>query len=246
MKNELDKELSLITIMKGDPSFSERIKKVSKKIQKDRRSVLNMANQYSKKYEREIAEGTEQEKLLLTEGANNGLSRNETMTRYGRFLPTVRTPILNWLYFFMEEEKGIMNESYLSEQAMDSRMTSINLMLAELNEPQIEWEDFRNFSSELVDEITDKIKSQHNKRFGGFEHSGLNKIGEYVSKDLEAAPEMMEYLYGNLTLDTFNKLKKLKALTKSPNENEAFRAYRTCMKLCDKYGLEFDKIPLNI
>ncbi len=242
MSNELDQELSLVSIMKSDPTFSERIQKVSKKIQKDRGSVMNMATKYSEKYKDEIARGTEQEKLLLTEGASQGLTREQTMSRYGKFLPTVRTPILNWLYYFMEEEKGIMNETFVSTQAKDSRMTTINLMLAELNEPQLEWEDFKNISQEMIDEITEKVKAKHNKKFSHIDHTGLDSKGQLQS-DIDDSPEMMTYLYGNLTLDMFNKLKKLKALTKSPNEHEAFRAYRACVKMCDKYNLEFDKIP---
>jgi hypothetical protein len=46
--------------------------------------------------------------------------------------------------------------------------------------------------------------------------------------------------------DMFVKIKKLKALSKSPNENEAFLAYRLALKLCKKYGLEFDKIPCDV
>jgi hypothetical protein len=42
---------------------------------------------------------------------------------------------------------------------------------------------------------------------------------------------------------TFQKLKKLKALAKSDNEEEAFLAFRKCMELCKKFNLEFDKLP---
>lgn len=240
--SDLDQELSLVSIMKSDPTFSDRIKAVSKNIQKDRSSVMNMASKYSAKYKEEIARGTEQEKLLLTEGANQGLTPEQTMSRYGKFLPTIRTPILNWLYYFMEEEKGIMNERFVSTQAKDSRMTAINLMKAELGEAQLLWEDFERTSSNDIDVITEQVKARHNKKFSHIDHSGLDKKGELQS-DIDDSPEMMTYLYGNLTLDMFNKLKKLKALTKSPNEHEAFRAYRACVKLCDKYNLEFDKIP---
>lgn len=240
--SDLDKELSLVSIMKSDPSFSDRIKAVSKNIQKDRSSVMNMASKYSEKYKEEIAQGTEQEKLLLTEGASQGLTRDQTMSRYGKFLPTIRTPILNWLYYFMEEEKGIMNETFVSTQAKDSRMTAINLMKAELGEAQLLWEDFEGTSSKDIDIITEQVKERHNKKFSHIDHSGLDSKGELQS-DIDDSPEMMTYLYGNLTLDMFNKLKKLKALTKSPNEHEAFRAYRACVKMCDKYNLEFDKIP---
>ena len=46
--------------------------------------------------------------------------------------------------------------------------------------------------------------------------------------------------------DLLEKIKKLKALSQSPNEKEAFLAYRKCLELCKKYDLEFDKIPCNV
>lgn len=51
------------------------------------------------------------------------------------------------------------------------------------------------------------------------------------------------YIYGNMTHDMFVKIKKLKTLSRSDNEHEATVAYRLAIKLCKKYGLEFDKIP---
>ena len=77
---------------------------------------------------------------------------------------------------------------------------------------------------------------------------------EVYSEDLESIlsdesndpVEMETYIYGNLTVADFKKVKKLKALSKSTNENEAFLAYRKCIELCKKYGLEFDKIPCEI
>jgi hypothetical protein len=57
---------------------------------------------------------------------------------------------------------------------------------------------------------------------------------------------MVEYLYGNITLDMFNKIKKLKALSKSPIDAEAFAAYRKALELCKEYNLDFDRIPCYV
>jgi hypothetical protein len=46
-----------------------------------------------------------------------------------------------------------------------------------------------------------------------------------------------------MTHETFVKIKKLKALSQSDNENEAAAAFIKCRELCKKYGLEYDKIP---
>ncbi len=55
--------------------------------------------------------------------------------------------------------------------------------------------------------------------------------------------EMDAFIYGNMTHEMFVKIKKLKALSSSSNEHEALLAYRLCWKLCEKYGLAFDRIP---
>lgn len=68
---------------------------------------------------------------------------------------------------------------------------------------------------------------------------------ESFNSDLIEPRSMEEYIYGNCTLDTFQKIKKLKALSTSSNEKEAFLAYRMCLKLCKKYNLNFESIPCN-
>ncbi len=59
-------------------------------------------------------------------------------------------------------------------------------------------------------------------------------------------PNILEFIYENVTTEIFNKVKKLKALSKSPNKAEAFAAYTKCNELCDKYKLDFDKIRCEV
>ena len=63
---------------------------------------------------------------------------------------------------------------------------------------------------------------------------------------LKEPENMVEYLYADLTLEQFDVLKKLKALTQSPNVPEATLAFRKGKELCAKYGLEWDKIPCYV
>ena len=102
------------------------------------------------------------------------------------------------------------------------------------------------------------IKKEYDQTYGGIhEDDDLSredlekKYGDLMHEDEKyedvKEPESMDsFIYGNCTHDTFKKIKKLKALSKSRNENEAFLAYRMCIQLCERYGLEFDKIPCNI
>ena len=82
----------------------------------------------------------------------------------------------------------------------------------------------------------DKLREQLNKESGHL----------YEDDAKTAQPGMGTFLYGDVTLEMFDKIKKLKALSKSPNDQEAFLAYRKCIGLCTKYKLEFDKIPCDV
>lgn len=108
-------------------------------------------------------------------------------------------------------------------------------------------QDFKGVESKLKsimlessDADIETLKNQYNEKFGHLTHDDLNK------ESTENQPEMMEYLYGKLTIDTFQKIKKLKALSKSPNESEAFSAYKKCRELCDEHKLIFDQIPCDV
>lgn len=189
--------LSLVSIMREDPDFGHRISKKVEEIKQDKRNLLNIADEYGKKYQEEILEGTERRAKLLTEGQARGLSEEQILSEYGRFVPTVYTPILNMLYFMLRET---------------------------------EYEDREKYRQR------DKL----NEQFGHLRED------DFRSEVLKEPPEMVEYLYGNITIDMFNKIKKLKALSKSPNEKEAFRAYRKALELCKEYNLDFDRIPCYV
>lgn len=180
-------------ILQNNPNYEKRLKKITSEVKKDRVKIRSLADEYNKKYSHEIAEGTKRRQLLLTEGAKRGLSSKESerqvISSHG-FIPTVHTPNLNWLYFFMTEHKNIKQENK---------------------------------------------RQQLNEQLGLLTHKEV--------KVMENSPELFEYLYGNITIGTFGKLKKLKALSKSSNANEAFQAYRACIKLCEEYKVDFDRIP---
>lgn len=85
--------------------------------------------------------------------------------------------------------------------------------------------------------VREEEREHLNEQLGHMTHNEVDVM--------QNTPELFEYLYGNITMATFSKLKKLKRLSKSPNENEAFRAYRKCLELCEQYNVEFDKIPIG-
>jgi hypothetical protein len=182
-------------MIKDNSNYADRLKNITKKVKRDKQKVLNIAEQYNKKYVDEIEEGTRKKQLLLSEGTRRGMTEEEIdkLLMSEGFVPTVTTPILNWLFYFMNEDTNISHTNK---------------------------EDKR---------------TQLNEQLGHMTHKEVNVM--------ENTPEMFEYLYGNITLKEFGVLKKLKALSKSNNEHEAFSAYKKCLKLCERHNIEFDRIP---
>jgi hypothetical protein len=195
-----------LTVFKNNPDFAERLKEQVASIKKSHKSLTDAANNYSGKYVDEVTEGTKKLQLLLEEGKKKGFSEEEILEKQSIFYPTVRTPILNMLYFLMREHP-------------DANKINFNRLAEDINkDPSI-------------------LLEQQNKKYGSLQYESETKDGS------ETAPSMDEFIYGNLTHDMFKKIKKLKALSRSSNQQEAFSAYTKCLELCKEYGLDFDKIP---
>lgn len=79
------------------------------------------------------------------------------------------------------------------------------------------------------------LKEEYEKKYGAQLHE----------EHKNAIPNMVSFVYANIPDDMFATIKKLKTLSQSSNEQEAFQAYRKCLELCKKYNLEFDKVPTN-
>ena len=189
----MNKDFSLVRLLKADPDFSERLAHVKKEVEKDKVIIKKATVKYTEKYQNEVAEGTKKMQKLLSEGESKGLTEKEIKEQYGKFLPTVQTPILNMLFFILRESEEIDRDLYQRRDLANKKITG--------------WEE--NFSSENVTEPDD----------------------------------MFMMLYGHITLDTFNKLKKLKALTRSPVIEESCLAFKKCKELCEKYGIDYERLP---
>jgi len=103
------------------------------------------------------------------------------------------------------------------------------------------WNELRKeFLEKFGYEYDGLSKEELETKYGKEEHT------ESVDDNVEDPPTMESFIYGEMTHDVFKKIKKLKALSRGGTEKEAFLVYRACLKLCDRYGLNFDKIPCNI
>lgn len=177
---------------------ADQIKEQKKtQITKDKRGLMNIAKNYNERYKDEISSGTSRLDRLIEEGVANGKTIEEVKKSLAVFIPTKSTPLLNFLYYLLNE--------------VDDERQDIQV-----------------------------LTEQYNRQHGHLQHD------EISTQNVKETPDVHTFLYGNVTADTFVKIKKLKALSKSPNENEAFVAYRKCLEYCQLLGLEFDKIPCDV
>ena len=209
MKPQLNTEnndnLSLVYLMRDD-SFIKRMEDKKKEVKKHIDDLSTAAKKYSKKYEDIVEQGTKEKQLLLEDGHTRGLKDEDILGKLTKFIPAKDTPILNMLYFLLNEYKN-------QESAVQFLREQKDLG--------------KNY--ELLRESMDK------------------EYGHLTEADAkEVIPDLLGFVYDNVTLDIFNTIKKLKALSNSPVESEAFRAYTKCKELCKRYNLDFDRIPCDI
>lgn len=195
----MNQECSLVSILRNDPDFSKRLAHVKKEVEKDIITIKNASEEYSNRYKEEVLEGTKKMQKLLSEGESMGLTEEEVISQYGKFCPTVRTPILNMLFFILRESEEIDRDLYQR----------------------------RNLAHQ-------------NKKYIGFEE-------EKSLETMKEPDDMFCVLYGNrVTMDTFNKLKKLKTLTLSKNIEESTLAFQKCRELCERHNIDYEKVPMNV
>lgn len=211
--------MSLMAIMRDDPNMAKRLEEGTKEVRQTKKHLMANAAEFTEIYAKEIEEGTKKRQLLLEYGKQNGKGEATVLMEYGKFIPSKETPIMNFLYFLMRDGN---HPDWLG----------IHQKLNETYGHQ-EKESVKQVAQAMTEDELDQI-------FGLLVHEDE----KYVN--VQEPDEVDRFIYGNMSHDMFVKIKKLKALSKSPNENEAFLAYRLAIKLCKKYGLEFDRIPCQV
>jgi len=217
---------SLMAILRDDPDYAAALKKRGDDLQKDKQSLINTSAQYSEKYQREIDAGDKIYQKLLGEGKVNPTGVADPDLR-GKYIPTRHTPILNYLFFSLRDEEVAPKKS--QEEIIHEFLKQFT--------------DAGFAKSELIDLY---IKGIVDKLPDGYDDEEVDFDDVINEENTNDPAEMDTFIYGNLTHNEFKKLKKLKALSQSSNEQEAFLAYRKCLELCKKWNLEFDKIPCNV
>ena len=246
--------MSLMNIMQNDVEFGRRISKKVAEIKQDKKNLSDIATTYATKYKNEIAEGTELRKKLLTEGSSKGLTESEVMGNYGRFVPAIQTPILNLLYFMLRESDGDTHfgerhyerRDQMNESLIKNGRASIDETYDSPNFSKLSESEAERILDEFIDDQFAPSSSPKRKAINAMVDEEKKTRPEEESIELKEPENMETLLYGELTLSQFDILKKLKALTKSPNVHEATLAFQKGKELCQKYELNWDKIPCSI
>ena len=231
--------LSLINIMREDPEFGKRISKKVQEIKQDKQHIMTAADEYAQKYHQEIVEGTKRRALLLKEGASRGMTENEVMQEYGKFVPTVYTPILNFLYFMLRESERQDSAKYRQRDAINEQLLRLKQLSHDEGEQDLNDAEVAAILDEKIRQmyVVDEKRKQVNEQFATEERLPEDEV------TLKEPQEMVEYLYGNITLDQFSTLKKLKGLSQSDNIAEATAAFKKGKEMCIKLGLDWERIP---
>jgi hypothetical protein len=213
------KEYSLVSIINNNAELSKALAKKIESIKNDKEKLLESAKEVSETYHDEITEGTKKKALLLSNGQSRGFTEEEIMKEHGRFIPTVRTPILNLLYYILRESKQDMERVQRFCHDLNKQKGFIDADIQDVENVDLLLENYNKCYGHLKDD--DSISDNTN------------------NGDM---PEMEKYLFENCDYDAFCKIKKLKSLMQSPHEGESLSAYKKCRELCDKYHLDFEKI----
>jgi hypothetical protein len=236
--------LNLMTIMRNDPDFGKRFAKKVEEVKQDKQNLLSIAHKYERKYEREVAEGDRLKQKLLTEGSRQGLSEAEVMGQYGKYVPCRQTPVLNFLYFLLRESSDdpyYGSNLYKKRDAINEYLVKIKQVNHEDSSDMSENEAetlLNNFLTGVFEPSTEQRKEINSQ----FEDELNNRLPE-DEVSMKSPETMVEYIYGNLTLEQFTVLKKLKSLTLSDNVAEASLAWKKGRELCVKFNLEWERIP---
>jgi len=113
----------------------------------------------------------------------------------------------------------------------------LNYLFFLLRETRFEDVDIRVLRNYCdADKDIQLLKEEYSQKYGTATHETV--------RDTEI-PNFVSFIYGSIGDDTMALLKKLKTLSMSENEKEAFVAFRKGREMCSKFKLEWDKIPIN-
>lgn len=158
-----------LAVFGKDADFAARLQETVKEIKKSNTNLRTAASQYTNKYQEEVNVGTRKLQLLLEEGKRRGYSEEEILENQKNFYPTVRTPILNMLFFLLREHPDAADID-LTRLVSDVGRNH-NELLAEQNSK------YGSLQHDLADEHTaDEAPEMETFIYGAMTHDTYKKI----------------------------------------------------------------------
>lgn len=215
--------------------------KNTEQFKNERKILATSAEEYTKEYEREILEGTVKRAKLLSEGHRQGKKEEEVLREHGKFIPTIHTPIMNFLYFTFRENEKLDAAKYAARDKINK--TLIEMRQLDQGTTDLSFDQIIGLLEKDMQEIS---KLTHSSEIRETINKKMAEEEERETEKSKESPELAEILYGDVTLDMFNKIKKLKALSMSSNPQEAEQARKKAIEFCKAHNLDFDKIPCYV
>ena len=101
-----------LSVLQKNPDLAAKLRENMEHIKKSKLGLNNAAQNYISKYKEEVDAGTKKMKLLLENGKKRGFTEEEIIAAQNSFCPTVRTPILNMLFFLIREHPDANNINF--------------------------------------------------------------------------------------------------------------------------------------
>jgi len=133
-----------------------------------------------------------------------------------------------------------VNNPKIREQLLEQAFTGKELFVPTSETPILNFLYFSMKETENIDSgyrlLNERKKNEDDEHAIKF-YNKDDKHGE------ESLPDMTKMAFKTVDVETFKKISKLKSLATSLNTHEAEASLKKCKILCEKYYLDFDKIP---
>lgn len=172
-----------LSVFEKNPDFAIRLKEQVAEIKKSHKNLSEAATNYTVKYNEEVKEGTRKMQLLIAEGKKHGFTEQEILETQTNFCPTVRTPILNMLYFLLREHPDANNINF--NRLVEDLDKNPELLLNEQNTKYGSWQH-----DEATEKTAEHAPAMDEFIYGEMTHSTYQTIKKL--KRLSQSPNKAE------------------------------------------------------
>lgn len=182
---------SLVHLATQNQILTDRLAQGKKEILRDAGKIAGIASEYNSRFQKEIEDGTRKRQLLLEQ--HPGEKEEEVLERYGKFLPSKQTPILNFLYFFVNE--GYDSERELLREVQDKKygglfedVTHSNNVIAPDTMEQFVYGNCTHATFQTIKKLKRLANSMHNENEAAAAFIACQKLCKKYSLEYDKIP----------------------------------------------------------